>query len=73
MSEIEMNERLITSIARLYENRGLTHEELIEAGRKGINKAKEHYKEGSRFSFSAYAVWWIRHDILQAINEKDNL
>lgn len=66
----ENNQRLVASVAKLFENQGLTHEELIAAGNRGLQKAEEHYSPNTRFRFIAYAVWWIRQYIIQAL--KDN-
>lgn len=63
--------RYVECIARLYENQGLSHEELISAGNKGLIVAAERFKPNAKFRFVAYAVWWIRHYILQAIIEKE--
>ncbi len=62
--------RYVECIAKLYENQGLSHDELISAGNKGLLKAAENYHPNKKFKFAAYAVWWIRHYILQAIQEK---
>ena len=56
-------EKLVLSIVKEYLYRGLTEEELKQAGLDGLNKRAD-------FSFESYAVWWIRHSILQAIAEK---
>lgn len=72
MNEIEKNERLVAAIAKQYENNGLTHEELIEAGTQGFYEAERYYQSNLKFRFPAYAVWWIRHHILLAIEEKKN-
>lgn len=64
----ETNQRLVASVAKLFENQGLSHEELIAAGNRGLRKAEEHYSPNAHFSFVAYAVWWIRQRILDALN-----
>lgn len=66
----EINQKLVASMVKLYENQGLSHDELIEAGNKGLQKAEEHYKPNSRFRFIAYAVWWIRQSIMEAIERR---
>lgn len=66
----ETNQRLVASVAKLFENKGLSHEELIAAGNRGLQKAEEHYKPNTRFCFTAYAVWWIRQCIIQTIKDK---
>lgn len=63
------DEELVSIIAEEYAAQGLTHEELMQAGHDGIAKAHEKYEEKNDFSFNAYAVWWIRQRILQALNE----
>ena len=67
----ETNQRLVASVAKLFENQGLSHEELIAAGNIGLRKAEEHYKPNTRFRFIAYAVWWIRQCIIEASNPND--
>ena len=62
---------LISIVADEYANRGLSRDELIEAGMDGIAKARKHYDEEQGFSFNAYAVWWVRQRMLQAIHEKE--
>lgn len=62
--------RYVESIAKLYENQGLSLDELISAGNKGLIAAAEHFQPNAKFRFVAYAVWWIRHYILLAIEEK---
>lgn len=71
MNEIEKNERLVAAIAKQYENSGLTHEELIKAGTQGVDEAEQYFQSNWKFRFPAYAVWWIRHHILLAIEEKE--
>lgn len=65
----ETNQRLVASVAKLFENRGLSHEELIAAGNRGLRKAEEHYKPNTRYRFIAYAVWWIRQCIIEEIRK----
>ena len=67
---IEPNMRVVVSVANLYQNQGLTLEELIKAGKNGLEKAVMKYKLEYDFKFIAYAVWWVRQAIIQAINEK---
>lgn len=69
----ETNQRLVASVAKLFENQGLSHEELIAAGNRGLHKAEELYKPNTRFRFIAYAVWWIRQSILETINENQDI
>lgn len=59
--------RYVECIAKLYEDQGLSHEELISAGNKGLITAVERYRPNPRFRFVAYAVWWIRESIQEAL------
>ena len=68
---VKCNERFVLSVARQYQNRGLSLEELIKAGREGLAKAALKYDASRGFKFIAYAVWWIRRDILAAIGSSD--
>jgi len=68
---IKYNERFVVSVARQYQNRGLSFEELIKAGREGLAKAALKYDASRGFKFIAYAVWWIRREILVAIDSRD--
>ena len=63
-------EKLVLSIVKEYLYRGLTEEELKQAGLNGLKIAEEKYNKRADFSFESYAVWWIRRSILQAIAEK---
>ena len=63
-------EKIVLNIIKEYLYRGLTEEELKQAGLGGLKIAEEKYDERADFSFESYAVWWIRHGILQAIAEK---
>ena len=72
MKQLEKaNMRFVVSVANQYQKRGLTLEELIEAGTKGLRRAAVKYNFEADFKFIAYAVWWIRQTILQAIEEKE--
>ena len=68
---IKYNERFVVSVARQYQNRGLSLEELIKVGRAGLAKAALKYDASRGFKFIAYAVWWIRRDMLAAIGSPD--
>ena len=68
---VKCNERFVLSVARQYQNRGLSIEELIKAGREGLAKAALKYDASRGFSFIAFAVWWIRREILIAIGSPD--
>lgn len=65
----ETNQRFVASVAKHFENQGLSHEELIAAGNRGLLKAEEHYKPTTRYRFIAYAVWWIRQCIIEEIRK----
>lgn len=69
---LTVQKRYVECIAKHYENQGLSHDELIAAGNKGLLAAAERFQPNSKFRFVAYAVWWIRHYILLAIDNKNN-
>lgn len=70
MKQLEKaNMRFIVSVAAQYQKRGLTLEELIEAGTEGLRRAAVKYNFEADFKFIAYAVWWIRQSILQALEK----
>ena len=64
------NMRFVVSVANQYKDKGLSLEELIEAGTEGLRKAALKYDLKADYKFMAYGVWWIRQRMLQAINEK---
>ena len=66
---IEANMRFVVSVANQYQNQGLSLEELIKAGKHGLEKAVMKYDLKYDFKFITYAVWWIRQAIIQAIEE----
>ena len=68
---IKPNRRFVVSVANQYQNQGLSLEELIEAGKHGLEKAAMKYDLKYDFKFIAYAVWWIRQAIIQALNDKE--
>jgi RNA polymerase primary sigma factor len=71
MKQLEKaNMRFVVSVANQYQKRGLTLEELIEAGTEGLRKSAMKYNFDADNKFIAYAVWWIRQSILQAIGDK---
>lgn len=63
--------RLVTTVAKLYMEMGLTWEELIEAGNEGLIKAAEKYDKACGFKFPSYAVSWIRQSIQKRIGEEE--
>ena len=73
MKQLEKaNMRFIVSVAAQYQRQGLTLEELIEAGTEGLRKGAMKYNFEADYKFIAYAIWWIRQSIIQAITEKKN-
>ena len=73
MKQLEKaNMRFIVSVAAQYQRQGLTLEELIEAGTEGLRKGAIKYNFEADYKFIAYAIWWIRQSIIQAITEKKN-
>ena len=64
--------KLVMNVARKFQNSGLTQDELVEAGFKGLNKAASMYAKKKKVDckFESYAVWWIRQSILEAIKGK---
>lgn len=64
---IAENKHYVELVAKQYLNQGLTLEQLIEEGNKGLIYAYEHYDASKGFAFMSYAVWFVRASILQAI------
>lgn len=69
MSKEQLFHEIIVSIANEYIDKGLSLDELVAAGKKGLKVAEEKYDDQKDFSFESYAVWWIRQRILQSIHK----
>lgn len=70
---VSANLRFVVSVAKTYQNHGLSLEDLINEGNLGLMKAAYRFDETRGFKFISYAVWWIKQGILQAIAEKTRL
>ena len=64
---IATNKHYVETVAKQYLNQGLTLEQLIEEGNKGLAKAAERYDPDKGYAFMSYAIWWVRQSILQAL------
>ena len=64
---IAENKLYVECVAKQYLNHGLTLEQLIEEGNKGLAQAAERYNPSNGYAFISYAVWWVRQSMLQAL------
>ena len=66
---VKANLRFVISVAKQYQNKGLTLSDLIAEGNHGLMKAATRFDHTKGFRFISYAVWWIKQTIVQSLNE----
>ena len=67
------NVRLVSGVAKKYQNKGVSEEVLLKAGKEGLIKAAHKFDASCGFKFMSYAVWWVRQSILAAVGEETEI